>query len=429
MAYSLTYSYNSASESYSVTGYSGITTSDKVVIPDTYDDGTNGEHPVTIINDSAFEGCTGLTSVKIGNNVTMIFGRAFEGCSSLTSVTIGNSVTNIAFGAFQDCSSLTSVIIPDKVKVISPNTFSGCSNLIQLVVFPFTPPTLGPTAIPNNVRSIYVRHSCKAAYKAATSWKTFANGRIVSDNIYLSFVLFNQKNKEYINKKISESASSSSVNVVQTTGDSETDVMSQKAVTDNFLKAVYNSAGWWEVSDAVRFTDILTALSGITLGISGKIDDQGIRTQDGSRIDYPYLTSGSYRFLVRPNDLPTETSLVTISSTGTQAYKKVSELVDTTSEQTIEGFKTFSRILVKDETNLTNEARAFIALDGIRYSSSGSYISASLYKFPGEIDGTFALTPSAAPTEPSVVVNAVDRTPTWKPVSELGGNALKVTVW
>ena len=46
MAYSLTYSYDSTSESYTVNGYSNITTSDKVVIPSTYNDGTNGEHPV-----------------------------------------------------------------------------------------------------------------------------------------------------------------------------------------------------------------------------------------------------------------------------------------------------------------------------------------------------------------------------------------------
>ena len=42
MAYSLKYSYDSASQSYSVNGYSNITTSDNVVIPDKYDDGSNG---------------------------------------------------------------------------------------------------------------------------------------------------------------------------------------------------------------------------------------------------------------------------------------------------------------------------------------------------------------------------------------------------
>lgn len=190
MAYSLTYSYDSASQSYSVTGYSGITTSDKVVIPDTYNDGTNGEHPVT----------------SIGNHV-------FEDCSSLTSVTIGNGVTSIGYQAFENC-----------------------TNLKQLVLFPETPPDLGSGAIPNNVQSIYVQQSSKAAYQAAANWAAFAT-KIVGDNLYLSFVRFNQKNKEYINEKISESTPPS-VNVVQNTGSSETDVMSQKAVTDAINAAV-----------------------------------------------------------------------------------------------------------------------------------------------------------------------------------------------
>ena len=57
MAYSLTYSYNSSSQSYSVQRGVNIATSDKVVIPATYNDGTNGEHPVTSIYSNAFSQC------------------------------------------------------------------------------------------------------------------------------------------------------------------------------------------------------------------------------------------------------------------------------------------------------------------------------------------------------------------------------------
>ena len=62
---------------------------------------------VTSIGESAFVGCTGLTSVTIGNGVTSIGWDAFSGCSGLTSVTIPGSVTSIGYSAFKDCNKLT----------------------------------------------------------------------------------------------------------------------------------------------------------------------------------------------------------------------------------------------------------------------------------------------------------------------------------
>jgi hypothetical protein len=64
---------------------------------------------VTLIEESAFSGCTGLTSVTIPNSVTSIGDWAFYGCSRLTSVTIGNSVTSIGERAFYGCSGLTEI--------------------------------------------------------------------------------------------------------------------------------------------------------------------------------------------------------------------------------------------------------------------------------------------------------------------------------
>ena len=78
---------------------------------------------VTTIGDSAFEGCTSLTSVTIPDSVTEIKYSAFNGCTSLTSITIPNSVTEIGKSAFYDCTSLTSVTIPDNVTRIRESAF------------------------------------------------------------------------------------------------------------------------------------------------------------------------------------------------------------------------------------------------------------------------------------------------------------------
>lgn len=226
MAYSLTYTYNSTSQSYSVTGYSNIATSDNVVIPSTYDDGTNGAHPVTHIGYQAFANCTSLTSVSIASSVTTIDERAFSGCTSLTDVTIPDSVTSIGNYAFRNCTSLTSVNIPNSVTYLGDKAFRDCSSLTSVIIgnsvtsigyeafnicpslktiilFPEMPPTLGTNAIPSTVTDIYVQQSSKEAYKTATNWTTLAD-KIKSDDIYLSFIRFNKKNKEYINEKIND---------------------------------------------------------------------------------------------------------------------------------------------------------------------------------------------------------------------------------
>ena len=57
-------------------------------------------YSVTSIGNWAFEGCSGLTSVVIGNSVTSIGNYAFRGCSGLTSIEISNRVTSIGNGAF-----------------------------------------------------------------------------------------------------------------------------------------------------------------------------------------------------------------------------------------------------------------------------------------------------------------------------------------
>jgi hypothetical protein len=89
---------------------------------------------VTSIGGSAFDRCTGLTSVTIPDSVTSIGGSAFDRCTGLTSVTIGNSVTSIGAYAFYSCTGLTTITIPSSVTSIGEGAFNQCTGLTSVTI-------------------------------------------------------------------------------------------------------------------------------------------------------------------------------------------------------------------------------------------------------------------------------------------------------
>ena len=84
---------------------------------------------VTYITDYAFDSCSNLTSVVIGDSVTSIGSRAFWNCSSLTSVVIGDSTASIGSYAFYSCENITNVVIGNSVTSIGYCAFAWCDSL------------------------------------------------------------------------------------------------------------------------------------------------------------------------------------------------------------------------------------------------------------------------------------------------------------
>jgi hypothetical protein len=150
------FSYTITNDSVTITRYIGG--GGVVTIPSAIND-----LPVTGIGDSAFLGCSSVTSVSIPDSVTSIGLSGFASCTALTGITIPGGVTNIGTGAFSFCSSLTAIT------VAAPNlTYASLggvlftNTLTTLIACP--PGKSGDYAIPDSVACIgdYAFYTCAA---------------------------------------------------------------------------------------------------------------------------------------------------------------------------------------------------------------------------------------------------------------------------
>ncbi|HOZ13573.1 MAG TPA: leucine-rich repeat protein [Tenuifilaceae bacterium] len=131
---------------------------------------------VTSILNSAFYGCTSLTSITIPTSVTSIGYKAFCDCKGLTSLNIPNSVAYIREFAFERCTGLTSLDIPSSITSIGNFAFYYCTGLKTVNCAIATPPTINSNVfigITLPKVSLTVPSESFTAYKTALVWKDF----------------------------------------------------------------------------------------------------------------------------------------------------------------------------------------------------------------------------------------------------------------
>lgn len=87
-----------------------------------------------------------LTSVIIPENITIISNSAFDGCLSLYDIQLPSRVTSIGTRAFYGCKSLKTINIPETVESIGANAFNTCSVLTGEITLGEACATLGESA-------------------------------------------------------------------------------------------------------------------------------------------------------------------------------------------------------------------------------------------------------------------------------------------
>jgi hypothetical protein len=127
------------------------------------------ESKLSRIGDSAFVGCSSLSSICIPGSVEILCGWCFACCPNLSTVTFesDSALSEICDGAFSQCSSLSSIFIPLSVESIYRECFSVCtalaivvfetgSNLSQIRPSTFRCcPSLSSICIPAGVRKLH----------------------------------------------------------------------------------------------------------------------------------------------------------------------------------------------------------------------------------------------------------------------------------
>ena len=106
------------------------------------------EEGVTVIDDGAFEGCTGLVSVTLPSTLTTLgtsasaYGNVFKDCTSLTTVNLKDTaVTALKGRTFLSCTSLTEIELPEGLTTFGAFEFTGTS--IESITIPASVTALG----------------------------------------------------------------------------------------------------------------------------------------------------------------------------------------------------------------------------------------------------------------------------------------------
>ena len=121
------FTYDDTTLSYTVSKSLKATTG--AAIPEAYDDGTHGTHPVTAIGTLHFSNPSELVTIVLPSTIKTIESQAFSRCTALCDFVFPSSLEEIGQSAFEGCSSLTTFKAPAALKSLGVRAFADCTLL------------------------------------------------------------------------------------------------------------------------------------------------------------------------------------------------------------------------------------------------------------------------------------------------------------
>lgn len=126
----------------------------------------------------------------IPDAVTEIGTNAFDECSSLKEVTVGNGVKEIGQWAFYDCTAMEKLTLGSSLETIGAEAFDGDINLRDITCLAVNPPSF-PGGFPEEVMenaTVTVPEGSEDAYNSDPNWDPMVEGEVPhAESILLNF--------------------------------------------------------------------------------------------------------------------------------------------------------------------------------------------------------------------------------------------------
>ena len=130
----------------------------------------------------SFYGCTGLTTVIIGESVKSVGSKAFANCQRLNMVYYNVKKGLIASSdVFEDCPNLSTIHIGPNVKEIGASIFKNCTGVHLVVAMGPTPATLVGNAFADFADNSILQVSCNKRMTYYAVWNMFSFDHIIED--------------------------------------------------------------------------------------------------------------------------------------------------------------------------------------------------------------------------------------------------------